>query len=115
MREIKFRVWDKVNKSYKQDTYHSCPDINGIHEIGVGGDYVLQQFTGLQDSKGVDIYEGDVLEGNSRTVRGLKLISKFNKGCFMGELLNGDGYIHLYFMVKSKIVGNINENPELLQ
>ncbi len=74
MREIKFRIWSydlkKILPVCQMDI-----DEGGYIEVrpmNVGGlyfdnhlkqeDYELMQYTGLKDSKGVEIYEGDILE-----------------------------------------------------
>jgi hypothetical protein len=73
-RPLKFRVWDKLEKRfiYPDKGYqgHYVLDLNGRFQNlqnGSGGDeYVVQQWTGFVDEKGVDVYEGDFLE-DSRT------------------------------------------------
>src|ERR1700740_1944046 len=59
MRQIKFRAWDKVRKHWEMDGLMMT--IGGRLSTNHNEDYELQQFTGLLDKTGKEIYEGDVL------------------------------------------------------
>lgn len=123
MREIKFRVWDKVSKKYRKfDGMHdTMMMINKDGEVeyynlqnGSGGDeYILEQFTGLHDAtKWEDLTDAErdewikaghtkeewkgrrVFEGDIYTAFGNgKYEIRFINGSFCGGLLGGDDSI----------------------
>lgn len=129
-REIKFRVWDKRCKCYlptksyhifwlDDDVFRVC-----IHEPSIDmprDSVVLQQYTGLKDKSGVEIYEGDILaekHDGSDSEANIGVVF-FSAGCFM---INGGGtfYDHTYSLTPNIledyiVIGNKFQNPELLK
>ena len=148
----KFRAWDKQTKRlYKvqvlqfygtDNTLDACqtngvdfdgestlgePELNNLHNL------ILMQYTGIKDSEGNEIYEGDILKCTSRiytnlgatgtgeyeeTIKqviwkddswGTRVISSnlTSKGAEKSGLVISAKY--------AKIIGNIYENTELLE
>lgn len=132
-REIKFRIYDTDEKQmfYQEDIDYI--DINNeiayINQDGGGYDYLidfvygdgkLMQYTGLKDKNGKEIYEGDILERHGYW----PIRIEYDKGCLMVRDLDEVRYNNLILNVPIcnfesindwKVIGNIYENPELLE
>ena len=83
-----------------------------------GEDVILMQSTGLRDKNGKEIFEGDVLDykGRKALVRWHGSYASFIYR-FVDELQNRNTEwkpLYLAYM-KCEIIGNIYENPELLE
>lgn len=116
MRTIKFRAWctrDREKGEMLTNPFYSYED--GTLS-GRDSSDILMQFTGLLDKKGVEIYEGDILEYNDKesiTENFVEPVSwNEEQGYFCTESSE-----HVWGEVArlSKIVGNIYENQELLE
>ena len=124
-REIKFRVWDKLEgrfiNSSTPNQGHYIITLNGeFHNLqnGSGGnDYVIQQYTGLKDRNGVDIYEGDIVRCKSFDGWLDQIGYHYNMEVKYQTLESGDSELSgfLYINIDREVIGNIFENPELLK
>ncbi len=111
MREIKFRAWDSVDK--KMHTNRITGD-KGIISVFGRPHSVLMQSTGLKDSNNIEIYEGDVLKGTATLG-----VVKYNENDCAFQIYEPDGICFLngenVFSLTLCVVGNIYENPKLLE
>ena len=124
MNKIKFRAWDVYGKKMYEieELSFNGDEIDGLlkndDSIGrvyfnidciVDGEneyFILMQFTGKQDKDGNDIYEGDILK--SHAVR-----YDENECQFICD--NIFSYLEHESWEKYKVIGNIYQNPELLE
>ena len=73
MMEIKFRVWDKINKEYSKllvfDTESSGVVLSGGkygRHSALKENVIIEQYIGLPDKNGKEIYKGDIVrKGNT--------------------------------------------------
>lgn len=132
MREIKFRAWDyQENKMMIGNNQYGSNEPDAVYSERSCGAFtrlwesiarfedsknrfLLMQYTGLKDKNGKEIYEGDIVIvdwNDSRYKPHNREVKWDNKNlCWVieGGCLTID-YIHF------EIIGNIYENPELLE
>ena len=106
MREIKFRAWFTNGKEVFAINPYFFEE-QGLMEwqdVRDNSLYTFLQFTGLHDKNGKEIYEGDVVRIGSRPpveVRWHKDSAGFLQ-------------VGMELMSNTEVIGNIYENPELL-
>ncbi|WP_045352806.1 YopX family protein [Lactiplantibacillus plantarum] len=125
---IKFRAWDKRSGIYLYDVQNASDMFSDVkYENGENADcdeycfagflyderYDVEQFTGLKDASGDEIYENDLvlLDPDDPPYQVI-----FDEGKF--ELSND--YLRLVYdlseeFMDCEIIGNVHKNPELLE
>lgn len=113
MREIKFRAWDgeKMNTAF---------DLSQNPKYWWEGnkDYPLMQYTGLKDKNGVEIYEGDILDEYGYVATFVDGSDNASLGLPMGWYEQRDdfeSFRQLEVGDEKIVIGNIYENPELME
>lgn len=136
MRDIKFRAWDKVRKEYlsggkilisvepSKRPKHSyifldiltAPDMYRSR-------FVIEQYTGLCDKNGKEIYEGDIIQvklsaGYGECYAWEKFKITFIDGNQLGRFMAIDKHGVSWNIDNSneiEVIGNIYENSELIK
>jgi uncharacterized phage protein (TIGR01671 family) len=129
MREIRFRAWDIKEKKMWEvaslwgsgSKWELEPQRYGAKITSRLGDYEirsceLMQYTGLKDKNGKEIYEGDIIKETTKDDKGEEIVSevKFYDGIFGDDTMDGWTLKELVDEFGAYVIGNIYENPELL-
>ena len=137
MREIKFRAWDKKSKRMRKVDSIAFDELTGeIKLVNSWGEDIIEdkpiivqreknfellQYTGLKDKNGKEIYGGDIIEGGylnplTNEFYSRKYIIEYKNATFAGKLIGHSPYGDTWLnFIHGEVIGNIYENPELLE
>jgi uncharacterized phage protein (TIGR01671 family) len=124
MREIKFRMFDTLEKQFMNDSRVLESKLWALQD---NERFIYQQYTGLRDKNGKEIYEGDIVKWTRLTFADCSRTVIEKSEDIVGEVYwaetmwaIGDrnrGYLLLPHFKHDvfEVIGNIYENPELLE
>lgn len=119
MREIKFRAWDKrmgififfeslwnlFKEGEELEHNGNCVFTNKEHGLHDEDDFVFQQYTGLKDKNGKEIYEGDIVKSEQWEPSVYQIC--FDRGAFYIAKKDKHEVADIKYVEDFEVIGNI--------
>lgn len=135
MRDIKFRIWDGAKNEWLASSSKDALPYYGFALVGevmtvqsppvwsLDEGNVVEQYTGLKDKNGKDIYEGDICSFTSKTGKHVGVVEWTDNLASFGLRMVKNNFLYTFSELDTmgvnldtlKVIGNIHENPELME
>ena len=123
---FKFRAWHKPTRRlfdvwcYTPEYVFENSEVDGVYASPTNParieDCILMQCTGIKDRNGKLIYENDLVKEISEEVEEDMLVAFDEDDAMFALVSSTDEYnFSLFYGEDLEIIGNIHENPELLE
>ena len=129
MRELKFRVWSKKQKTYD---YKHPFNVSGSFYIAQNGvllsdygnaitpeikqnDFVIERFTGLRDKNDHVIYEGDIVSEHNGDLKGVVKQAEDGQWIIYWDNIPDGRSVLFEHSNFCGVIGNIHDTHELLE
>lgn len=130
----KFRAWDETqhkmlqvdciefidDKAYWVEASAADGNVQGGNDgpVGDNSQLKLEQFTGLKDANGKEIYVGDIVKSGYKYAQPKisQVIMEYGNSYILGEdLATGNEMLVSDHINEIEVIGNVHTNPELLE
>ncbi|WP_334427428.1 YopX family protein [Levilactobacillus sp. HBUAS67566] len=129
-----FRVWDETQhkmlqvdcidfidgNAYWVEASAADGNVQGGNDgpVGDNSQLKLEQFTGLKDANGKEIYVGDIVKSGYKYAQPKisQVIMEYGNSYILGEdLATGNEMLVSDHINEIEVIGNVHTNPELLE
>ena len=134
MRELKVRAWYKPYKQMCQveslrfdgnEVYIAVLIEESFYDrrLVEADEIVIEQFTGLKDRNGTEIYEGDICSFASKTGKHIGVVEWSDNLASFGLRMVKNNFLYTFSELDTmgvnldtlEVVGNIHKDPELME
>ena len=135
MRDIKFRIWDGVKNEWLASSNKDALPYYGFALVGevmtvqsppiwsLDEGNVVEQFTGLKDMNGREIYQGDICSFTSKTGKHIGVVEWTDNLASFGLRMVKNNFRYTFSDLDTmgidldtlEVIGNIHEDVELLK
>jgi len=113
-RPLKFRAWDITNRRFFDLAEVRVPELNCVKD-DEDNDVVFIQCTCKKDKNGREVWEGDIIQHPSFGLAVITYHADYMRFQADAQEAGIAGFVISTNISRCEVIGNIYENPELLE